>query len=236
MACHRSMTLAGCLLAALIEGHPGCKLSYQTIDLKLGHLMEWIRARLGVSQQLIQEHVTITPVLDQDSKNNPVGGINSTYDFLYRGTLYEANELNEPRKFGAYAFFAFYKKTTIRVFKGGPTTYYPRATLSPGHPQASTHCLMRRDPPRIPLLKGRRPRMPADWKEADQQNPQMDYNDEGHINWALYVLALFYPVTMSQELTLSGYGGNTLYTQVRNWWRATYPTGEFNHSRPCCTC
>ena len=215
-------------MAAKANQDPGCKLTYDTADLLLGNLMEWLRARYAVSQKAVMQHVAVRPVLDMMSGDNPVGKVNGAYDFLYRGPLDEANPRNEPPTLGAYAFVTFYKKTTKRAFKRGPTSHYPRARFELGHPQVSTHCLMRRDPPEIPLLSGRIPRMPADWKdepgEEDAATPA-DYSDENHIAWALFVLALFYPISMSEEADLSWYG-ESLYMQVKNWWRTRYPTGK----------
>ena len=115
-AMYRSLSYPGCLLAALLEQHPGCKLTYDTNNLMLGQLMEWLRIRLAASRQAIQQHVTITPVLDMSTRDQPVGGVNWTVDFLYRGQLDIPDMRNEPRNMASYQFVTFYKKNNQARF------------------------------------------------------------------------------------------------------------------------
>jgi len=236
MAASRSQSIAACLLCATLEDHPGSRLTYETSNVSLGQLMEWLRGRLGVSVQGQQQHVSINPVIDMETRTASVGGVNWTIDFLYRGVLEKPDERNEPRQMGAYAFATFYKKTSVKEFKSTVNRHYPRADFMSGHPQ-SNQCLMRNDPPRVPVLYGRIPRMPADWKDdpdepedaaddkASEKSKSGENDEDGRLNWALYVLALFYPITIDQPVDLSQFGDD-LYEQVKTWWRSTYTIGD----------
>ena len=216
----RSREIAGCLLAAIIEGDEGNKLTYETSALSLGNLMEWLRMRLGASSQgATPQQATVTPVLDLESRKTPVAGVNWTHDFLYRGDLRKSDPRNEPRDLGAYAFTAFYKKVRRSAEKDDSKVRLPRADFTLKHPQSNTHLLMRYSEPRVPVLYGRIPKMPADWKgDHPEEMLEPDCKDEAHCNWALYVLALFYPIHMDDQIDLPQAGD--LYTSVREWWRA----------------
>ena len=102
------------MLAAIIHGDEGHKLTYDTSPLSLGNLMEWLRTRLGVSSQgLAPQQATVTPVLDMDSSTSPVSGVNWLMDFLCRGSLHESDPRNEPPNLCAYAYAVFYKRRMV---------------------------------------------------------------------------------------------------------------------------
>lgn len=227
--CCRSQVFAGCLVAAVIEQHEGNKLTYEPKGLSLGTLEQWIQLKLGDTGGSAQSHqVRVTAVLntsEDNATNSRVGGVNSTYDFLCRGGMEEPDEKNDPRKLGAYAFTVFFKKTTNKDFQRPATCHLPRAFLDPSHPHHGTHCLMRHRIPQVPLLWGRIPKMPADWKEDAAMGAAVDSSDEGHAEWALYLLALFYPLHMTKEIELPP--GRDLYTRVRAWWREEIVPGEY---------
>ena len=222
------------MLAAIIHGDEGHKLTYDTSPLSLGNLMEWLRTRLGVSSQgLAPQQATVTPVLDMDSSTSPVSGVNWLMDFLCRGSLHESDPRNEPANLCAYAYAVFYKKANGHEMKETAKSRLPRAEFSSPHPQCGTHGLIRYSIPRVPELYGRIPKMPADWKgNHPREMLEPDYKDEGHCNWAIYVLALFYPVTMDSRIELPP--ADNLYISVQQWWRAKIigPTGECRPAEP----
>lgn len=214
----------GCLIAATINQHEGNKLTYDLAGLSLGVLTQWIQVKLGdTGGSAPSQPVRVTPVLGETSDAR-VSGVNSTYDFLCRGGMEEPDACNDPRQFGAYAFTVFFKKTSNKDFQRPATCHLPRAFFDPSHPHHGTHCLMRRRIPQVPLLWGRIPKMPADWKEEAAMGPEVDSSDEGHGEYALYLLALFYPLHISKDIDLPP--GRDLYTRVRAWWRAEIVPGE----------
>lgn len=226
----RSETIPGCLLAAHLLDHKGNKLTYDVQSLPLGALMEWLRVRLVVHVQPVQENMMCSPWLDAESKKTPVGGVNKLVDYLYRGRLTEPDEKNDPTVLGAYAFTVFFKKTVQREFK--QDFHYPRAAFAVDHPQSATYCLMRVKIPLVPILYGRIPKMPADWKGEHPDEVLVEYDDDAHNTWALYVLALFFPFshTMTGDLDLPD--GATLYERVKAWWTQSKEEGA-KHPPAC---
>ena len=112
------------------------------------------------------------------------------------------------------------KRTTIAYFERSENCRLPRHSFDPGHPQAETHCLMRTAVPRVPEAYGRVPKMPTGWKEPlEDTNGRTAEDQEKLDNFALHVLARYYPLVFDEPLNLPP--AASLYDKVKRWWYET---------------
>ena len=169
-----------------------------------GTLVEWIRN----GNRFVQDHAISMTVVGAAGN---LKGINNTLDYLYRNsTDPQINNLC------AIAFYGFYERIRIRNFKGA--THLPRHLFEANHPQATTHCLVRMQCPKVPEAISRVVRIPIDWEADVEDMMTRTEEDEQRVNeFALHILARYYPLHAKWALHLPE--AATLYDRVKLWWR-----------------
>ena len=201
---YRSSTFAAPALGSLILGHDAHLSTYSPVIVPEGTLVEWIRN----GNRFAQDHSI--PMTVVGSEGN-LKGINNTLDYLYRDST-------DPiiKDLCAIAFYGFYDRIRIQDFKGA--THLPRHAFAVDHPQATTHCLVRRQHPKVPEANTRVVRIPVDWVTDVDGMAARTEEDQQRVNeFALHVLARYYPLLANRVLDLPE--AATLYERVKLWWR-----------------
>ena len=180
------------------------RLTVQLLYVPEGTLVEWIRN----GNRFAQDHSIPMTVVGTEGN---LKGINNTLDYLYRDST-------DPiiKDLCAIAFYGFYDRIRIQDFKGA--THLPRHAFAVDHPQATTHCLVRRQHPKVPEANTRVVRIPVNWATDVDNMAARTEEDQQRVNeFALHVLVRYYPLLANRVLDLPE--AATLYERVKLWWR-----------------
>ena len=200
----RSSTFAAPALGSLILEHDAHLSTYSPVIVPEGTLVEWIRN----GNRFVQDHSIPMTVVGMEGN---LKGINNTLDYLYRDST-------DPviKDLCSIAFYGFYDRIRIRDLKG--ETHMPRHAFANDHPQVTTHCLVRRQYPKVPEANTRVVRIPVDWAADVEDMAARTEEDQQRVNeFALHVLARYYPLLANKVLDLPE--AATLYDRVKLWWR-----------------